>query len=82
MAGYPEAKHIADRPQGGSICFPRMLPFDNTYRFCQKLIEETGIMLVPSRLFAFGDNHVRIGFGRENLIEVIDRFDIYLNGLM
>ena len=46
----------------------------DTYAFCEKLVAETGIMLVPSRLFQYGDHHVRFGFGRENLPAIIERF--------
>lgn len=67
-----------NRPRGGSICLPRMTACDNTYDFCRELIEQTGIMLVPSRMFQFGDHHVRFGFGRENLPEVLARFADYL----
>lgn len=68
-----------NRPKGGSVCFPRMLAVENTYTFCEQLVEETGIMLAPSRLFQFGDRHVRIGFGRENLPEVVGLFTQYIN---
>ncbi len=72
-------KHFSwNRPKGGSICFPRMLTVDNTQRFCDQLVEKSGIMLVPSSLFEFENNHIRIGFGRENLPEVIDRFSEYV----
>jgi aspartate/methionine/tyrosine aminotransferase len=70
------------RPLGGSVCFPRMLMFEDTFEFCEKLVKETGIMLVPSRMFQYGDNHVRIGFGRKNLPEVIQRFADYLDLLL
>ena len=50
----------------------------DTYTFCEELVQEAGIMLVPSRLFAYGDHHVRIGFGRENFPEVLARFGDYL----
>ncbi|NNF99146.1 MAG: aminotransferase class I/II-fold pyridoxal phosphate-dependent enzyme [Desulfobacteraceae bacterium] len=63
---------------GGSICFPRVLSHTDTTRFCKDLVEETGIMLVPSSLFDYGDRHVRIGFGREDLPQVLDRFGAYL----
>ncbi len=36
-------------------------------------------MLAPSRIFDFGDQHVRIGFGREDLPDVLDRFGEYLD---
>jgi aspartate/methionine/tyrosine aminotransferase len=68
-----------NRPRGGSVCFPRMRMPDDTFEFCEKLVADTGIMLVPSRMFGFGDHHVRFGFGRENLPEVITRFADYVD---
>jgi aspartate/methionine/tyrosine aminotransferase len=67
------------RPKGGSVCFPRMLAVDNTYDFCEQLVEDESILLAPSRAFRFGDHHVRMGFGRENLPRVIERFARYLD---
>jgi aspartate/methionine/tyrosine aminotransferase len=68
-----------NRPVGGSVCFPRMLLVDDTSTFCEELIEATGIMVVPSTQFQFGRHHIRVGFGREDLPEVIDRFGRYLD---
>ena len=68
-----------ERPRGGSICFPRVLAVQDTFAFCEELVRDTGIMLVPSRMFQFGDHHVRVGFGRDNLPVVIDRFADYLD---
>ena len=68
-----------NRPLGGSICFPRSLVSHNTFAFCEQLVKETGIMLLPSQTFMFGDNHVRVGYGRENFPEVLNRFADYLN---
>ncbi len=67
-----------NRPSGGSVCFPRMLIDPDTGSFCERLIEETGIMLVPSSLFQYGENHFRIGFGRDDLAEVMEMFSAYL----
>jgi aspartate/methionine/tyrosine aminotransferase len=67
------------RPVGSSMCFPRLLAEDSASIFCEELVRDTGIMLVPSSLFHFGDNHVRIGFGREDLPEVIRRFADHLD---
>ena len=67
-----------NRPRGGSVCFPRMIGVDDTAAFCEKLVTEAQIMLAPSSGFLFGSHHVRMGFGRENLPEVIDRFTEYL----
>ncbi len=68
-----------NRPLGSSVCFPRWLISKDTFDFCEELVRETGIMLLPSRMFMFGDNHVRVGYGRENLPDVINRFADYLN---
>jgi aspartate/methionine/tyrosine aminotransferase len=68
-----------NRPAGGSICFPRLLIHEGAQSFCASLIDKAGIMLVPSGLFQFGDNHVRMGFGRENFSVVIMHFKNYLN---
>ena len=68
-----------NRPLGGSICFPRMSLTDDTSEFCESLIKETGIMLVPSKIFQYGNHHVRIGFGREDFPEIIERFSAYID---
>jgi aspartate/methionine/tyrosine aminotransferase len=68
-----------NRPSGGSVCFPRMLKVRDTTEFCEELAEKTGIMLAPSSLFQFGTHHVRIGYGRENFKEAINRFSQYLD---
>jgi aspartate/methionine/tyrosine aminotransferase len=68
-----------NRPMGGSICFPRMLQVEGTQDFCDQMVVESGIMLVPSGVFQYGDRHVRIGFGRENFITVLGLFSEYLD---
>ncbi len=67
-----------NRPKGGSIGFPRLLAGPDSYEFCEQVVVEAGIMLVPSRIFQFGDHHIRIGFGRQDLPQVIRRFGEYL----
>jgi aspartate/methionine/tyrosine aminotransferase len=69
------------RPKGGSVGFPRLLISGGATDFCDRLVRKTGIMLVPSSVFQFGDSHVRFGFGRENLPVVIDVFKSYLDHL-
>jgi aspartate/methionine/tyrosine aminotransferase len=66
-------------PLGGSICFPRMSLTDDTVEFCETLIKETGIMMVPSNVFQYGNHHVRIGFGREDFPEIIERFSTFVD---
>jgi len=68
------------RPEAGSVGFPRIACTDDTDRFCADLVEEAGILLLPSSVFSYGTEHVRIGFGREDLPEVLARFGVWLDG--
>ena len=44
-------------------------------------MDKAGIMLLPSSVFQFGDEHVRIGLGRENMPDVLARLESALPGL-
>jgi aspartate/methionine/tyrosine aminotransferase len=64
-------------PNAGSTAFVKI----NTTQalvFSEKLVEKTGIMLVPSEMFEYGTSHVRIGFGRENMPEILDLLETSL----
>jgi aspartate/methionine/tyrosine aminotransferase len=69
-----------NRPTGGSVCLPRYLGPEDTFSLAEEVVEDAGIMIVPSKVFGFGDRHLRIGFGRENLPEVLERFERYMVG--
>lgn len=68
-------------PKGGSVCFPGLRRAEGAQAFCRTLVENADIMLLPSLPFQYGDHHVRIGFGRQNLPEVLQRFDAYLSSI-
>ncbi len=59
-----------EHPQGGCVCFPRYLGGD-AGRFCRELVERTGVVLLPSDIYASelgsvpGDRF-RIGVGRRD----------------
>ena len=59
------------QPIAGSTAFVKI----NTPKaldYSEKLVRETGIMLIPSEMFEYGNQHLRIGFGRENMPEVLE----------
>ena len=60
-------------PRGASVSFPRLLGGRGAGALCQRLVTEFGIMLLPSEVFDFGDEHVRIGFGRSSLTAALER---------
>jgi aspartate/methionine/tyrosine aminotransferase len=55
------------RPRGGSIGFPELLIGMPTGAFCERLVRERGVLLVPGSMFEAGTNHFRIGLGRASL---------------
>ena len=72
-------------PAGGCTAFPRYLGDDGVERFCESVVKEAGVLLLPasvfqSRLCAVPTDRFRIGFGRRNLAQALERLDGYLEG--
>ena len=55
------------RPRGGSIGFPRLLDLEPAADFAARLVHAEGVLLLPGTVIGHDGNHVRIGFGREDL---------------
>lgn len=66
------------KPKAGTVGFPRINFDAGSKRFCQTLLKDTGIMAVPSSLYDFDDKHLRVGFGRKNIQEVLSVLEEYL----
>ena len=66
------------RPRAGPIGFPR-LSGEPAEAFCEALVRETGVLLVPGSVYEDPGNHVRIGFGRRNLPEAVERLEGFLD---
>jgi aspartate/methionine/tyrosine aminotransferase len=65
------------RPKAGPIAFPTLLQ-GNTEQFCADLVDKAGVLLLPGTLYGQGFNAFRIGFGRKNLPESLQRWEEYL----
>jgi len=65
------------RPKAGSIAFPALRRGD-VDEFCTRLVEATGVLLLPGTLYGDGYSSFRIGFGRKNLPEAIERLEAHL----
>ena len=63
------------RPRVGCIGFPRLLPDVPADRFAAELVEEEGVMLLPGSVYGHPDNHFRLGFGRRDFPEALERLD-------
>ncbi len=68
------------QPVAGSVAFARLLgePAD---RFCARLVQEAGVLLVPSTLFDFGNSHLRWGLGRKGFDAGLEALEDTLNRL-
>jgi len=66
------------RPRAGSICFARLGAAQGALAFCRRLVEEAGVVLLPSTVFDYGDAHVRFGLGRVAFGEGLEAFAAWL----
>ncbi|MDX2211868.1 MAG: aminotransferase class I/II-fold pyridoxal phosphate-dependent enzyme [Oculatellaceae cyanobacterium bins.114] len=64
-------------PKGGSTAFPSLNHLD-AEEFCLNLVNQQGVLLLPSPYFDFGRQNFRIGLGRKNLPECIEKLETYL----
>ena len=71
------ARFAWQRPQAGSIGFPRLTGGDIT-DFCKNLVEKSGVLLLPGSLYEDSGNHFRIGFGRKNFPNALAHFEEFL----
>jgi len=46
--------------------------------FASRLAEEAGVLILPGVCLGSDDHHMRMGFGRSNFPEALDRFEAYL----
>ena len=65
-------------PTAGPIAFPRYLG-GAVDHFCQQLVQQAGVLLLPGTLYREGYNCVRIGFGRKNMRKSIERLGAFLD---
>jgi aspartate/methionine/tyrosine aminotransferase len=65
------------RPKAGSIAFPTLLK-GSVDEFCADLIKKVGVLLLPGTLYGAEFNSFRIGFGRRNMPDSLDKFENYI----
>lgn len=77
--GRHQAEFSWWRPKAGSIAFPALTTGENIEGFCLDLVDRTGVLLIPSTLFDYGNRHFRLGFARRNMPEALAVFEEYLS---
>jgi len=64
-------------PQAGSMGFPKLLKGD-IEDFCENLVKKAGVLLLPGTMYDDTRNHFRLGLGRKNLPQAVERLEEYL----
>jgi aspartate/methionine/tyrosine aminotransferase len=65
------------RPQAGSMGFPKLLKGE-IEDFCDDLVRKAGVLLLPGTMYDDSRNHFRLGLGRKNLPQAVNRLEEYL----
>ena len=65
------------RPKAGSIAFPQLLR-GSVDDFCNKLLKDAGVLLLPGSLYGPRYNAFRVGFGRRNMPEALAKFETHI----
>lgn len=82
FAAYPNLFEWA-RPDGGCVGYPRYLGKDSVDAFAHRLVEEAGVLVLPSGIYRSElgptpPDRFRIGFGRAGLEQGLDAFRDHL----
>lgn len=71
------------RPDGSCMAFPKYKGSEGVERFCQSLVEDSGILLLPSTIYRSElsetpTDRFRLGYGRKRLDEGLEAFDAHM----
>jgi len=65
------------RPNASTIGFVRVEGVDDTAPFCERLVADAGVLLLPGTVYDV-PTHVRLGFGRSSLPEALGLFEAWI----
>ncbi|MCK6585053.1 MAG: aminotransferase class I/II-fold pyridoxal phosphate-dependent enzyme, partial [Anaerolineales bacterium] len=68
------------RPRAGTMGFPKLLRGE-IEEFCDKVVREAGVLLLPGTMYDDTDNHFRVGLGRKNLPQAVERLEEHLTAI-
>jgi aspartate/methionine/tyrosine aminotransferase len=66
------------KPNASPIGFPKVNIAGDVMDFCEEIVRETGVLLLPGGVYD-QPRHVRMGYGRSNMPEALQRLEAYLN---
>lgn len=66
------------RPQGGCVGFVKYNSAESVDDFCDRLVKQRGVLLMPASIYDVQTNHFRVGFGRKSMPAALDEFKLFL----
>jgi aspartate/methionine/tyrosine aminotransferase len=60
------------------MAFPKLLRGE-VAEFCDTVVRNAGVLLLPGTLYDDHGNHFRVGLGRKNLPQAVARLEDFLN---
>jgi len=73
------------RPNGSCMGFPRYLGADGVEEFCRRLVEESGVLLLPSTIYRSEigpeiNDRFRLGYGRRDIDDGLAAMAAHIDG--
>jgi len=65
-------------PQAGSIAFPEWLGDQPIEVFAEAAVKQAGVMIVPGAMFDLPGKHFRVGLGRRNFPQALERLGQFI----
>ena len=66
------------KPNASPIGFVRYKPASNVFAFCENLVRDAGVLLLPGSVYD-QPHHIRFGYGRKNMPEALAQLGAYLD---
>jgi aspartate/methionine/tyrosine aminotransferase len=67
-------------PAAGSVAFPQWLGEASVETFCEDVLTQESVLILPGRVFEVEGNHFRVGLGRADFPAALGRLEAYLAG--
>lgn len=77
-------RHVVEwrRPAAGTVAFPRLLTGEAVEGWCEELVRQAGVLLLPATVYDHAPStaagHFRLGFGRRDLPECLRHLEAWL----
>lgn len=68
-----------NRPKAGPIAFPKLKMDIDVEKFAADLVNDKGVLIIPGVYYDFPGNYFRIGYGRTNFVQCLEKFEEYIN---